>query len=241
MQQRQDHDLSVTIDDQLAQIERLAEAIRALPEYNAFRAASRTLYADPGANCRMDELPMRLYEARKHHRPLADDFCGRESVQAYIHAEVHLSELLSLVERVLSHATGIAFCEDIELETDWAPGQLPPTLRYEVKELGHILAAHPAIRANREAESELAADAYASKIDLRFETLRLQLKAHQRAMEDIRPVDVTTFQELREAVLANALIEERDRARDEARHYLGRVIESLNRKLGLDFVAMARG
>ncbi len=239
MQQLQDHDLSSTIDEQLAQIERLAEAMRALPEYKTFRTATDALYSDPGANCRHDELPMRLYEARKYHRPLTDNFCSRDSVQAYIHAEARLSGILSTVERILSHATGSAFCKEIDLENGRETEEIPPVLRHEAEELGRVLAMHPVILANRKAVTELADDRHASDLDLRFETIRMRLKARQRAMKDQRPAEVMAFHELREEVLANALIEERDHAREEARHYLDQVAASLSHKLGLDFVAMA--
>ncbi|MFO7664137.1 MAG: YlbF family regulator [Chloroflexota bacterium] len=241
MQSLQDFETDLTIDDQLDQIERLAAVIRALPEYNGYWEATKALYADPGANCRRDELPMRLYQARKHHQPLTDDFCGRESVQAFVHAEVELSQLLSGVERLLSRATGIALCEDIDLEDGPETFGLPDAVRREVDALGEMLAHHPAILAYQAAAGALAADRHASELDLRFETIRLRLKTRQRAMEDLRTADVKAFHKLREDVLVNPLIDKRDRALEEAHHYLGRVADTLNRKLSLDFLALARG
>lgn len=241
MQPRPDLELTLSIDDQLEQIERLAAAIRALPEYSAYFAASDALYADPGANCRRDELPLRLYQARKHHQTLTDDFCGRESVQAFVHAEVELSKVLGGVERLLSRATGIALCEDIDLDDGPATDGLPDTVRREAEALGEMLAQQPAIRTYRAAADALAADPHAADLDLRFETIRMRLKARQRAMKDQRPADVKNFNTLREAVLVNLLIDKRDRTLEEAHHYLGRVAGTLNRKLRLDFLALARG
>ena len=241
MQPIPDLELTLSIDDQLDQIERLAAAIRALPEYSAYFAASDALYADPGANCRRDELPLRLYQARKHHQPLTDDFCGRESVQAFVHAEVELSKILGGVERLLSRATGIVLCEDIDVDDGPATDGLPDGVRHEAEALGEMLAQQPAIRTYRAAADALAAAPAAADLDLRFETIRMRLKARQRAMKDMRPADVKTFHSLREAVLVNPLIDKRDRTLEEAHHYLGRVADTLNRKLSLDFLALAKG
>ncbi len=241
MQTLPDLEVSLSIDDQLDQIERLASAICALAEYSAYFAASDALYADPGASCRRDELPMRLYQARKHHQPLTDDFCGRESVQAFVHAEVELSKLLSGVERLLSRATGIALCEDIGLDDGPETVELPDALRREAEALGEMLAQQPAIRTYLGAADALAADPSATDLDLRFETIRIRLKARQRAMKDQSPADIKTFHTLREAVLINLLIDNRDRTLEEAHHYLGRVTDTLNRKLRLDFLALAKG
>lgn len=241
MQPRPDLELTLSIDDQLEQIERLAAAVRALPEYSAYFSASDALYADPGANCQSDELPMRLYQARKLHQPLTDDFCGRESVQAFVHAEVELSKILGGVERLLSRATGIALCKDIDLDDCPEIVELPDALRREAEALGEMLAQQPAIRTYCAAADALAADPAAADLDLRFEAIHMRLKARQRAMKDMRPADVKTFHALREAVLVNSLIDKRDRTLEEAHHYLGRVADTLNRKLSLDFLALAKG
>jgi cell fate (sporulation/competence/biofilm development) regulator YlbF (YheA/YmcA/DUF963 family) len=241
MQPIPDLELTLSIDDQLEQIERLAAAIRALPEYSAYFAANEALYADPGANCRSDELPMRLYQARKHNQPLTDDFCGRASVQAFIRAEVELSQVLGGVERLLSRATGIALCEDIDLDDGPDTAGLPDALRREAEALGEMLARQPAIRAYHAAAGALSTDPTAADLDLRFETIRMRLKARQQAMNDLHSADVKTFHTLREAVLVNSLIDNRDRTLEEAHHYLGRVADTLNRKLSLDFLALAKG
>ncbi len=158
MQPLPDLEIILSIDDQLDQIERLAAAIRELPEYSAYFAANKALYADPGANCRHDELPLRLYQARKHHQPLTGDFCGRESVQAFVHAEVELSQVLGGVERLLSRATGIALCEDISLDDGPESVDLPDAVRREAEALGEMLAQQPAIAAYHAAAGALAAN-----------------------------------------------------------------------------------
>lgn len=241
MQSPQVFESGLTIDDQLDRIERLATAIRALPEYSAYFAANEAMYADPGANCRRDELPLRLYQARKRHQPLTDDFCGRESVQAFVHAEVGLSKVLAGVERLLSRAAGIALCDGIALDEGPETVDLPDAVRREAGALGEMLAHHPAILAYQAAAGALADDPAAVDLDLRFETLRLRLKARQQAMDDLRPADVKAFHKLREAVLVSPLIDKRDRTLEEAHHFLDRVVITLNRKLNLDFLALARG
>jgi hypothetical protein len=93
------------------------------------------------------------------------------------------------------------------------PPRWPEDAHFFVINFKHAVAVarHPTIRTYHAAADALATDPTAADLDLRFETIRMRLKARQRATKDLRPADVKTFHTLREAVLVNTLIDKRDR------------------------------
>lgn len=116
---------------------------------------------------------------------------------------------------------------------------LSPELRQAAQDFGLALRQPDAMQQYLQAVANLAADTEAQEMDKRFETVRANLIARQRAGEDLPADEVQAFYALRAAVTANPLIENRDQALTLAKGYLANVGADLNRALTLDFVAIA--
>jgi cell fate (sporulation/competence/biofilm development) regulator YlbF (YheA/YmcA/DUF963 family) len=116
---------------------------------------------------------------------------------------------------------------------------LSPELEQAAQDFGLALRQHEAIQPVLQAVADLAADAEAAELDERFETVRANLVARQRAGEDLPADEVQAFYALREEVVGNSLVEQRDHALTMAKGYLANVGADFNRALGLDFVTIA--
>ncbi len=114
-----------------------------------------------------------------------------------------------------------------------------PELYQAAQEFGLALRQHEAVQQYLQAVAELATDADAQELDERFETVRANLVARQRAGEELPADEVQAFYALRAAVADNPLIEKRDQTLTLAKGYLANVGADLNRALALDFVAIA--
>jgi cell fate (sporulation/competence/biofilm development) regulator YlbF (YheA/YmcA/DUF963 family) len=116
---------------------------------------------------------------------------------------------------------------------------LSPELQQAAQEFGAALHQHGMIQHYLQAVAALAADPEASLLDQRFESIRADLIARQRAGEDLPSDEVQTFYALRDEVAGHPLIEKRDSALTMAKGYLANVGMDLNQTLGLDFVTIA--
>jgi len=116
---------------------------------------------------------------------------------------------------------------------------LSPELQQAAQDFGAALRQHGMIQQYLQAVSALNAEPAARDLDERFETLRADLVARQRAGEDLPADEVQAFYALRKEVTGNPLIEKRDNALTMAKGYLANVGLDLNQALGLDFVKIA--
>lgn len=116
---------------------------------------------------------------------------------------------------------------------------LSPELQQAAQDFGQALREHDAVQQYLQAVAALTADAAASQLDEQFESVRADLVARQRAGEELPVDEVQAFYALREKVVGNAPIEQRDYALTMAKSYLANVGADLNRAAGLDFVAIA--
>ena len=116
---------------------------------------------------------------------------------------------------------------------------LSPELKQTAQDFGTALHQHGMIQQYLQAVSALNTDPAARDLDERFETLRADLVARQRAGEDLPGDEVQAFYALRTEVTSNILIEKRDNTLTMAKGYLANVGLDLNQALGLDFVKIA--
>lgn len=116
---------------------------------------------------------------------------------------------------------------------------LSPELQQAAQDFGAALRQHSMVQQYLHAVSALNADPEARALDERFETVRADLVARQRAGEDLPVDEVQAFHALRTDVTGNPLIENRDQALTMAKGYLANVGLDLNQALGLDFVKIA--
>ena len=116
---------------------------------------------------------------------------------------------------------------------------LSSELQQAAQDFGLALRQHETVQQYLQAVASLAADAETQALDKRFETIRANLIARQRAGEDLPSDEVQAFYALRTAVTANPLIEARDYGLNMAKGYLANVGADLNRALELDYVTIA--
>lgn len=113
---------------------------------------------------------------------------------------------------------------------------LSPELQRTAQDFGTALRQHGMIQQYLQAVSALNADPGAQDLDERFEALRADLVARQRAGENLPGDEVQAFYDLRTEATSNSLIEKRDNALTMAKGYLANVGLDFNQALGLDFV-----
>lgn len=116
---------------------------------------------------------------------------------------------------------------------------LSPELQQAAQDFGAALRQHGMVQQYLNAVSALNADPAARDLDERFETLRADLVARQRAGEDLPADEVQAFHALRAEVTNTPLIEKRDNALTMAKGYLANIGLDFNRALGLDYVEIA--
>lgn len=112
-------------------------------------------------------------------------------------------------------------------------------LQQAAGEFGAALRQHGMVQHYLQAVAALDADPIASALNERFEFIRADLIARQRAGEDLPADAVQEFYILRDEVAGHPLIEKRDNALIMAKGYLANVGLDLNQTLGLDFVMIA--
>jgi cell fate (sporulation/competence/biofilm development) regulator YlbF (YheA/YmcA/DUF963 family) len=112
-------------------------------------------------------------------------------------------------------------------------------MQQAAQELGAALRQHETIQQYLQAAEALRADPAASALDSRFETMRADLVARQRAGENLPDAEVQAFYALQAEVAGNPLIENRDNALMMAKGYLANVGMDLKQALELDFVRIA--
>ncbi len=116
---------------------------------------------------------------------------------------------------------------------------LSPELQQVAQEFGAVLHRHGMIQRYLQAVDALHADPQASALDERFETIRADLTARQRAGKNLPADEVQAFYALRDEVSGSPLINKRNDALMMAKGYLSNLGLELNRELGLDFVGIA--
>ena len=116
---------------------------------------------------------------------------------------------------------------------------LSPELQQAAQEFGAALRQHGIVEHYLQAVAALAADPEASSLDQRFESIRADLIARQRAGEDLPPDEVQEFYTLRDEAAGHPLIEKRNNTLVMAKGYLANVGLDLNQTLGLDFLTIA--
>ena len=116
---------------------------------------------------------------------------------------------------------------------------LSPELQQAAQEFGAALRQHGMIQLYLQAVAALEADPEANALDQRFESIRADLTARQRAGEDLPAEEVQKFYTLRDEAAGHPLIERRNNALVMAKGYLANVGLDLNKTLGLDFVRIA--
>lgn len=116
---------------------------------------------------------------------------------------------------------------------------LSPELQRAAQDFGAALRQHGLVQQYLRAVSALHSDPAVRELDERFEALRADLVARQRAGEALPAAAVQAFHALRAEVTSNSLIEKRDNAVTMAKGYLANVGWDLDQALGLDFVKIA--